>query len=461
MSFLLGALEWLIDAPSASVIFDSIFDRVSAAGGLSELRRRASERDPLAAMSGPRFGNRTFAMQDGIAVFPVSGFMMPGSDWLMDWLGIEYTNTLELRSQIAQARGDAEVRGAFSLITSPGGTVAGTQELAQAFANFGKPTAGHISGLGASAALWTGVSMGRLTASETSLVGSVGVVSRLVDASRAADMRGIKVHLFASGPNKGGDELVAPTQSQLAERQAIVDDLAAIFSREVQAHRPGVSANLAEVLTGKVWIASKAQGLGLIDAVETESQAFSALVERARKPAPIGARSTAKMTLEEMQAQLEAEKAARAKAETEAAKAKAEAEAANATMAAVDQRRKSEAIKAAQLAGKVVPENLDAVQKLSAHQTPEELSVYLSKLPSQVSPTPIGGRPTMPEAPPAASVTSDEERKLLAKWIPGLNLGLVDKGSQVQSYGLDGKVAYRAPDGSTRIANSVAEYIKN
>ena len=90
---------------------------------------------------------------------------------------------------VEQAAEDPVVAAILLRVDSPGGTVAGVSDLAEAVyaARKVKPVSAYISDLGASAAYYIASQAQRLYADSDALVGSIGVYSvvRLVQVSRA------------------------------------------------------------------------------------------------------------------------------------------------------------------------------------------------------------------------------------------------------------------------------------
>jgi ClpP class serine protease len=96
----------------------------------------------------------TFEMVGGAAVVSILG-PLAKDRWVEFWGG---TSAEVVRSQIVAATVDKSVHGIFLRIDSPGGEVAGVEELANAVhaAAKVKPVHVHAEDLMASAALWAG-----------------------------------------------------------------------------------------------------------------------------------------------------------------------------------------------------------------------------------------------------------------------------------------------------------------
>lgn len=187
------------------------------------------------------------------------------------------TSTIDARRQIRLAAADPDVSSILLAISSPGGTVAGTLDLADdiAAAARQKPLHAHISDIGASAAYWAASQAARVSANATAQVGSIGTFAVLVDQSKRFEDAGIKVHVIATGKSKGkgypGTEIDEETIGEVRE---LVDDLNTFFLKGVAKGRALEFDKVKDLATGEVWIAAKAKRKGLIDAVESFDDAL-------------------------------------------------------------------------------------------------------------------------------------------------------------------------------------------
>lgn len=209
-----------------------------------------------------------YTMYGSVAKISMIGHMTKGVSSLGG------TSTIRTRQAIRKAAADERVRAIMLSIDSPGGTVAGTPDLAgDVAAAGGKPIWAHIDDLGASAAYYVAAGAERVTANSNALVGSIGTVMVLQDASKMAEKEGVKVHVLSTGPNKGTGTMGAEiTAEQLTAEQEVVDDLGRQFVDHVNAQR-GTKIKMGKgAADGRVFVAGKALGLGLIDAVQTFGQ---------------------------------------------------------------------------------------------------------------------------------------------------------------------------------------------
>ena len=120
--------------------------------------------------------------------------------------------TATLARIIQQADNNPNISAIVLHIDSPGGTVDGTEALANIIRNTDKPVVAFADGLMASAAFWIGSAANEIIAStDTDEIGSVGVIMRFADWQPHWEKKGVKFHTIAASTspekNKAFDEL--------------------------------------------------------------------------------------------------------------------------------------------------------------------------------------------------------------------------------------------------------------
>ncbi len=195
------------------------------------------------------------------------------------------SGTVQMRRDIRQAANDPEISAILLAVDSPGGTVAGTDELAQEVrsATKKKPVMAYVSDLCASAAYWVASQSDAIYLnSDTALVGSIGTLMTVYDVSKAAADAGIEAIVFATGPLKGAGTEGAPiNEEQRAYFQSIVDSAQGSFDAAVKRGRNLTDAQLKAVRTGGVFSAAEGEERKLVDGVKTYDQVFGLLVKEA------------------------------------------------------------------------------------------------------------------------------------------------------------------------------------
>lgn len=228
-----------------------------------------------AAAVNPQVGKST-AAADGarIAVITLEGTLTKyGSS--MSGAG----STIDARRQMRKAAADPNIDAIVVRIDSPGGTVSGTQALADdvAAAAAAKPVWAFCEDLCASAAYWIASQASAIYANRTALVGSIGTFAVIQDMSGRAAQLGIKVHVVRAGAHKGdGVPGTEVTHEQLDQWQQMVDGLNEHFLDGVASGRKLDKDCVKGLADGRVHIAQQAQSLGLIDGV----QSFDAVLQK-------------------------------------------------------------------------------------------------------------------------------------------------------------------------------------
>lgn len=238
--------------------------------------------DNIEAAIGKPLGGATsgYDIVNGVAVLPLTGVLAKRMNLFMQISG--GTSTQIAANDFRAALADEDVSTIILAIDSPGGTVDGTQELADLiYSSRGiKPVIALADGTMASAAYWIGSAASQVFMSaETNAIGSIGVVQAHVDVSRAEDMNGYKTTEVFAGKFKRIASSYAPlTPEGRAVLQDQVDQTYSVFVDAVARNR-GVSVDtvLQNMADGRVFIGQQAVDAGLVDGVST----LDALIARA------------------------------------------------------------------------------------------------------------------------------------------------------------------------------------
>jgi len=255
--------------------------------GMAERIRLSDLGAHIAAVKAqPTTSSIEYQITDGVAVIQIAGTLMKYGSSAADG-----TSTIQIRRQLRLAARDKQAKSIMLVIDSPGGSVAGTQDLANEVARAAesKAVVAFIEDLGASAAYWVASQATKIYANESGQIGSIGVFAVVEDMSQAAADMGVKVMVFRSGDYKGagvpGDAI---TEAQAADFQRMVTEFFGLFSKAVRAGRGMDAKDFAAVADGRVWLAQDAKALGLIDGIKTYDQAVGLAANmRPRRPATL------------------------------------------------------------------------------------------------------------------------------------------------------------------------------
>lgn len=159
-----------------------------------------------------------------------------------------------------------------------------------------KPIKAFVEGLAQSGAYWLASAADEIVTVDTGLLGSIGVITSILDFRKMDERLGIKEHGFVStqSPNKWPDPATKPGATQIL---AILDDLASVFVAKVARHR-GLSPD--EVIRrfggGVSMVGQAAVAAGLADRVGTLRSVVASLKPPPPKPLsylpPAGVAST-------------------------------------------------------------------------------------------------------------------------------------------------------------------------
>ncbi len=229
-----------------------------------------------------------WALCDGIALIDISGPLMTQGFAYEDWDGnvTVYWGYDLISRALGEIAADERVKAVFVHYDTPGG-IAGDGLIAcaaqlRALRQL-KPVWGFCE-TACSAGYWLAASGGRLIASQLGLVGSIGAVITHCDMSGALAKDGFTVQHIQFGAKKTDGSPYKPLSTEAqADLQAEIDELGAIFVRDVVAGRPSLSAETVIATQAGVFLgqhsdpARSAVSIGLIDAVMTEPEAFAEL----------------------------------------------------------------------------------------------------------------------------------------------------------------------------------------
>lgn len=208
----------------------------------------------------------------GTALIPITGILGKVPSRAMELFG--GTSTVTISRQLEAALDDSSVQSILLYIDSPGGTVDGTQALAEKIqaARGKKPIVALADGSMCSAAYWIGSSADKVFASsETTQIGSIGVVAAHLDVSGREQQLGIKTTEITAGKYKRVASNYRALDSEgRSTIQEAVDYLYSLFVAHVARAR-GVSEKtvIQKMADGRMFIGRQAVSAGLIDGIKS------------------------------------------------------------------------------------------------------------------------------------------------------------------------------------------------
>lgn len=214
-----------------------------------------------------------YTVRDGVAIICIDGQMTKrGSSF-------GGCSTIQVRQALRDAANDWMVKSIVMHVCTPGGTVAGTSDLADEVnaARTKKPVYGYVSDMACSAGYWVVSQCETIYANTTAMIGCIGTYTVLEDDTAMQEQIGVKYRVVSTGEYKGLGADGAVSDKLVADVQREVNELNVPFLAAVSAGRGKKIADIATVSDGRAHAATQALQLGLIDEIASFDAAITAI----------------------------------------------------------------------------------------------------------------------------------------------------------------------------------------
>jgi protease-4 len=210
------------------------------------------------------------AGNDKVLLIPLKGFI--SDERQQNFLRSEPSMVQEIVSHLRKAEQDSHVRAVVLKIDSPGGTVTASDILYNEILSFKERTGARVvvtmMNVTASGGYYISLPADYIFAHPTTITGSVGVLFIQPKITGLMSKIGVDFDVSKSGDKK---DMGSPLRQSTAEEQRIMQDLTETLGRRfldlVVKHRKLSEEKLADVASGRVYLADEALRLGLIDRV--------------------------------------------------------------------------------------------------------------------------------------------------------------------------------------------------
>lgn len=214
---------------------------------------------------------------DKIAILPVEGVI--GNTGSV--LGSGSATPDDLKSQLRQARDDADVRAIVLEVNSPGGGVTESEEMHEAIADFRrearKPVVVSMGDTAASGGYYISTAADRIVAYPMTITGSLGVIMSYIQYDEAARKLGLEEVVIKSGKYK---DMGSPARDLTAEErtilQGIINEAYGRFVQVIVEGRKLPEAKVRQLADGRIYSGRQALSLGLVDELGNLESAVSA-----------------------------------------------------------------------------------------------------------------------------------------------------------------------------------------
>ena len=172
---------------------------------------------------------------------------------------------------------DAGTAGVIIRVNSPGGSPVQAGYVSDEIARLRAlhpdiPVYAVISDVAASGGYYIAAAADEIYASESSVIGSIGVLMNGFGFVDAMDKLGVERRLLTAGEHKGFMDPFLPTSDkQLAHARSLLENVHEHFIRAVKRGRGNRLAEEAEIFSGLLWTGSQSLDLGLVDALGNSS----------------------------------------------------------------------------------------------------------------------------------------------------------------------------------------------
>jgi signal peptide peptidase SppA len=229
---------------------------------------------------GERNQERGYQVIDGVAVININGATVHRSR-------IEAMSTFllgydDITASIEHAMNNSDVHAVLRVYDSPGGEVQGAFEHADRLnALIGKkPMVSIADGMAASAAYLGGSAADELVITNTGYAGSIGVVMRHLDVSRAMANEGVQVtHIYAGSHKIDGNPFAPLPEAVRADFQLEIDELYDMFVQAIAKQR-AISADSIRNTEAAIYRGEQAVAAGLADRVSTTDAIIEELASK-------------------------------------------------------------------------------------------------------------------------------------------------------------------------------------
>lgn len=218
-----------------------------------------------------RIGNVAVVSLDGVIDKHISQFEM-------DCYG--GCDVADFDQALALAASDSKIEKVVLNINSPGGSVSGVPESAARVAELAKTKEVHafVDVMACSAAYYIASQADVIAAAPSAILGSIGVYLTILDATRAAEMDGLKVELITAGKYKAmGSPFKPLADEERAMLQQSVTRLHADFrsavksGRRAATERGGHQTVADSAMEGQWFAGTQALDARLCDALTNQS----------------------------------------------------------------------------------------------------------------------------------------------------------------------------------------------
>lgn len=221
----------------------------------------------------------------GVAVIPVHGLLVARRGQITQAC-TELTSYERIRSQLNAALNDPSISEIVLDINSGGGAAVGCKELADYIyqSRETKPITAIVNYSAYSAAYFIASACSKIIVSQTSGVGSIGVIMEHLDTSKLEEKMGLTFTTIFRGDNKNNGTQHEPlSEEALGMFQGMIDEMYETFTGSVAEYRGLDQQAVIETQAG-LYFGPGAVSAGLADEIADPQSAINAIAAKYKAP---------------------------------------------------------------------------------------------------------------------------------------------------------------------------------
>lgn len=212
-----------------------------------------------------------------IAVLYATGDIAEGND--------QGINCYTLVPEIVKLADDDNVKGLILRVNSPGGSVFGSEQIAEALKYFKskkKTFAVSMGDYAASGGYWISADAERIFADPMTITGSIGIFGLIPNVSGLAKKIGVNPQTVSTNPEAQISLLEPMTVRQHEAMQHFVEEGYDRFVKRVASGRKLPESKVRAIAEGRVWSAITAKKLGLVDELGSLQQSIEWVAKKSK-----------------------------------------------------------------------------------------------------------------------------------------------------------------------------------
>ncbi|MCK8464332.1 S49 family peptidase [Aliiroseovarius sp. S1339] len=199
-----------------------------------------------------------------VAVIRLSGVIASGARGQL--------NDATLAPVIERAFHRGKPQAVALVINSPGGSPVQssliTARIRRLAAEKELPVFAFVEDVAASGGYWLATAADEIYADESSILGSIGVISASFGLTGLIEKIGVERRVYTAGKSKSMLDPFQPERpSDIKRLKALQEDIHSAFKTQVATRRKGKLERGADLFNGDIWLGDEAFELGLIDGI--------------------------------------------------------------------------------------------------------------------------------------------------------------------------------------------------